>query len=815
VRERIEAGLERWGHAVARRPVLAILLSILFAVSWASQLPKLGVETAVEAFLPLDWPARIAYDEFREQFGREELIIVALKPPEVFDLAFLRELREIHHEIESEVPHLDDVQSLVNARATYGREDELVVEDLLEEFPETPAEVARLRERVLANPLYTNLMISEDGRFTSIVIQQQLYSSSVDSDDPLAGFDSDLNFEDDATTSVTPPFLTGEERDEGIDKIIEIVERHRSDQLSISIAGAPVMNQAITGQMQADLQRFIALMMGAIALVLFSLFRRLSGVFLPLLIVILALASTVGMMASAGVKLSPPSQVLPTFLLAVGTGAAVHLLKIFYLRFDAGESAEDSIAYSLGHSGLPVGMTCLTTMGGLLSFTAAGLVPIVDLGTYAPIGILLILIYSLVLLPALVCVLPLRRKALQGGKPREGLLDHSIVRIGDYSVRHPRTMVAVAVVILAFSISGAVRLQFSNDVMAWLPPGDPLRTATSLIDRELRGSMTLEVMADTGRENGVKSPTFLKGLDTLRERTGSLTRGDYLFVGKTIAISDVLKEIHQALNENRPAYYAIPDDEALVSQELLLFENTGTDDLEDFVDTRFQLARFTLKVPYADPMRYDGFIQDVEAEFQAVLGDSAEVSTTGFMAMMGETVSLVIFGMGRSYVLAVLIITPLMILLIGNLRGGLVSMVPNLTPILLTLGIMGWAEIPIEMFTMMIGGIALGLAVDDTIHFIHGFRRSFLRLGDARAAVRETLETTGRALLVTSIVLASGFAVFAFSEMSALVTFGVLTSFTIAMAFLIDITITPALMGLVSRNQEREPIEAGEAGALP
>ena len=810
MRERIEAGFERWGHLVAKRPTLAILLCVLFAVGWASQAPNMTVETAVEAFLPEDSEARLRYDDFRDQFGREELIIIALHPDEVFELGFLRKLQEIHRDIDREVPHLEDISSLVNARATYGRTDELVVEDLLEEFPESPEDVAAVRDRVLSNPFYKNLMISEDGRFTTIVVQLELYSALADAGDALSGFDDDFDdglddaFDDESESaaSVDPPYLSGGERDLAIAKLSEIVERHRSDSLEISMAGAPVMNQAITMSMQRDLSRFIGLMLGAIGLVLFVLFRRLSGVFLPLLVVVMSLVSTIGIMVASGVQLSPPSQVLPTFLLAVGTGAAVHILKIFYLRYDRGDSREDALAHALGHSGLPVAMTCITTMGGLTSFMAAGLVPIVDLGRFAPIGIFIALVLCLVLIPALVCVLPLRRKPLVGDKPREGILDRSIVAVGDYSVQHPKTMVMVTLAILVFAVSGIVRLEFSNDVMGWLAPDDPLLAATDLIDEELRGSMTLEIVADTGRENGVKDPAFLNALEQLRERSDSWVRGDYLFVGKTIAVSDVLKEIHQALNENRSEFYAIPQDADLVSQELLLFENTGADDLEDFVDTQFRLARFTLKVPYADPLIYDGFLEEVADDFRTAIGDLAEISSTGFMQMMSETVSLVIFGMGRSYILAIGIITPLMILLIGNLRGGLVSMVPNLTPILLTLGMMGWLNIPIDMFTMMIGGIAIGLAVDDTIHFIHGFRRDFARTRNVRAAVRETLETTGRALLVTSIVLTSGFLVFALSDMRNLANFGLLTGFTITMAFVIDIAITPALMGLVTRGQE-------------
>ncbi len=803
MRERMEDLFERHGRFVIANRYAAIAICLAIAVGLGTQLPKMRIDTAVENFLPEDAPARIAYMNFREQFGREELIILAIDPPAVFDLGFLAKLRDLHAELESKVPHLDEVQSLINVRATYGSDDELIVEDLLESFPETEQALEAMRERVMSTPLYLNTVISESASFTSLVITLSLYSSDADGGEELDGFDDldDLDDLDADTVEVQPVLLTGAEIAESLAVIAEIAEKYRADDFSIYLAGAPPLQEAVAGKMGRDMPRFIAMMLATVAIVLFAMFRRLSGVLLPMLMVVLSLVSTMGAFAASGAMLTPPTQVLPTLLLAAGTGAAVHILKIFYLQFDTGDSAQDAVVYAIRHSGLPVLMTSLTTAGGLLSFLSAGLMPIVHLGMFAPFGILLSLMYCLVLLPALVSVLPLRRVPEHAQSERGGVLDRSIVAGGDFAATHPWLMVCIAVLLIVGSIDGIRRLSFSNDVMSWLADGDPLVTATEIIDRELRGSMTLELIADTGTDDAVKAAAFLNGLETFRERSAAITLGEDLYVGKTIAISDILKEIHKALNENRPDFYAIPQDGRLVSQELLLFENTGSDDLEDVVDSQFRLARFTLKVPYADPIRYPEFIDKVEAEFHGVFGDEVAVVTTGFMGMMGQTIKQVIIGLANSYALALAIITPLMILLIGNLRGGLVSMVPNLTPIMVTLGMMGWFGVSMDMFTMMIGSIAIGLAVDDTIHFIHSFQRDFDRLGDARAAVRETLETTGRALLVTSVVLASGFAVFTLSDMDNLFYFGLLTSFTIVDAFLIDILITPALMVLLSEKR--------------
>jgi len=799
VREQIEVGLENFARAVARRSGIAIALCLAVAIGLASRLPTLGMDASVENFLPTDDPARMAYDKFRDQFGREDIIIVAIEPPNVFELAFLRELKRFHEEVEESVPYLDEVQSLVNVRSTYGSGDELIVEDLLEEFPETSEAVDKVRERVMSTPMYLNTVISEDATLTSVVITLQLYSSIGEEQDEEAILAAGAgDWENQESHEDDPAYLTGAEMFEALAAVGEIIDRYRGDDFKVYVAGSPVIQEAVTGSMQRNMPRFVALMLLTIALVLFILFRRLSGVLLPLFVVILSLVSTIGAFAGSGLKLSPPTQVLPTFLLSVGTSAAVHILKIFYLRFDAGDTADDAIAFAIRHTGLPVIMTGLTTAGGLLSFLAAGLTPIVHLGIFAPIGILLALAYCLILLPALLHVLPLRRRAVTTSGSGATWLEGAIVRVGDFSVMNPRPIIGATVLVVAVSLAGASRLEFTQDIMSWLAADHPLVRATEVIDEKLKGSITLEMVADTGVENGVKHPDFLHKLDVLSARALAMRPGEALSVGKTISISDVIKEIHQALNSNADEFYAIPDDPALASQELLLFENTGSDDLEDVVDSQFQLARFTLKMPYADPLQYNSFIHEVTNEFHEIFDDDVQVVVTGFMGMMGQTMLRVMTGLARSYGLALAIITPLMILLIGNLRGGLISMVPNLTPIIITLGIMGWVGITIDMFTMMIGSIAIGLAVDDTIHFIHGFRRDFEACGDARLAVKKTLETTGRALLVTSIVLASGFLVFVFSDMQNLRYFGALTSFTIISAFIIDILVTPALIVLVT-----------------
>ncbi|HIF97876.1 MAG TPA: hypothetical protein EYQ54_12765 [Myxococcales bacterium] len=798
-RQGIEARFENFGRFIVHRRWFFVPLVLLFAGSLSSQAPKIQIDTSAESFLRDDDPGKILYDDFRDQFGRGEVLIAAVRTRDALAPDFLAKLRDFHQALEEEVPHLHEVRSLINARVTRGEGDELIVEELLEEWPGSPEEWMHLRKYVQANSLYRNLLISEDARLTTVSVESNAYSSA--DLDPIAVEDAFESESEDAA------FLSGAENAQVVSATRAVVERFTGENFEIRLSGEPALQADIASAIQSDMVRFVAGMVMIIALLLFLLFRRISGILLPLVVVGPAVSGTIGCMAIAGEYLSAPSQILPSLLLAVGIGAAVHILTIFFQNFDAGETREDAIAHAMGHSGLPVCMTSITTAGGLLSFVTAEIDPVAVIGIFAPIGIGLALIYCLILLPALLAIVPL--KSLPGHTPQtrgprgSGRIGDTLVTIGDFSIRHAHGSVVVTFLVIAISLVGASQIRFGHDIMGWLPETHPIRIATALFDEELNGSMVLEIVADTETENGVQTASFLNALEAVQGEILDPNHEMEMKAGKVLSIVDVVKEINQALNANDPNAYRIPTEKNLIAQEILLFENSGADDLERLVDSQFQMARVSIRVPYLDPVLYVNYIEETIKLFEDRFGPAVFVQATGFLPVMSMTINALIASMTQSYILALLIITPLMILLIGSLRIGLVSMIPNLTPIIITLGIMGWWGIVIDGFTLMIGGIAIGLAVDDTIHYMHNFRRSFLRNGDIRLANEETLRTTGHALLVTSMVLSAGFYIFTFAEMNNIYYFGLLTSITIANAFLIDLLVSPALMALTHRNSAR------------
>jgi len=790
--------MEKWFESLARiiyhnrLKTLFIMLVIIAAI--ISQLPKLTIDISTEGFIHKSDPAPVDYDAFRDQFGRDELIVVAIRSKEVFEGNFLKKLKELHEDLFENVPYIEDITSLINARNTRGKKDELIVEDLMENWPETTEEIKLIKQRTLDNPLYKNLLISEDSKMTTIVIQTQTYSSVGTGSDALDGFEDDAK-KINATND--KQYLTDKENSEVIEAVNRVANKYRSPDFEISIAGSAAVTHFLKHSMIKDVQRFLLLAFITVGAFLFIMFRRITGVVLPLLIVILSVISTISLMAAFKAPIKLPTQILPSFMLAVSVGYSVHILAMFYHNFRKSRSREEAIVYSIGHSGLAVVMTAATTAGGLFSFSTSEVAPIADVGIYAGTGVLLAMVYTIILLPALLALIPVKIVKNKKDLPEDTTIDRFLAKIGRISTGHPYKILIISAIIIALSIGGIMKIRFSHDVLKWFPKNNSVRIATEKIDKELRGSVSLEIVLDTGKENGLYDPDILNRMEKTAAYLETLEVGE-VFAGKAWSFTTILKETNRALNENRKEFYAIPQNKKLIAQELLLFENSGSDDMEDFTDSQFSKARLMVKVPFVNAVAYNQFLEIVNDHLQKIYPD-VKITVTGMSALMFRTVVHAIASMSKSYIYALIVITILMILLIGRLRIGLLSMVPNLAPIITTLGIMGWLNIPMNLFTMLVGNIAIGLAVDDTIHFMHNFRRYFEESKDAKLAVMETLHTTGRAMLVTSCVLSIGFFIFMFATMVNLIHFGFLTGLAIVLALLADYFISPALMVVVNR----------------
>ena len=799
-RTKTELKIELFSDWLFENAKKTILIIFLLVVALGSQLPSLKIDTTTEGFLHKTDPMRVEYDIFRDQFGRDEKLMIAVKTGNIFDLNFLKKLDSFHDALESELPNIKGVDSLINARNTYGIEGELIVEPLIDSPPETEEALFKLKEIVTSNSLYENSLYSEDFTMTTVTIDTETYSNKgLSNESDSLEFDDGLEFDDDSLGGQRV-YLTDAENDEIIAKTQLIMQRFDGEDFKIYLSGSAAIAGIFKQALMNDSVVFISLMMVVIMVVLFALFRRISGVILPLACVSLTLITTVSLMSVFSAPFTMATQIMPTFLLAVVTSASIHLLAVFYKDFATTNDKKASLRYAMGHSGLAIIMTSITTAVGLWSFSFSGVAPVADLGIFASSGVMIGLVFTLVFLPALISITKVSTVNMSTDNNGQTLMDRALVGISVFATGRPKLIVSVSTVLIICAAIVAAQLRFSHFPLQWLPEDNFARIATEAVDENLKGSLTLEVIIDTGETNGLYNPELLRVIDDVSQNINSISTGN-MFVGKVISYIDVIKETNRALNENREEYYAIPDDPDLIAQEFLLFESSGNDDLSSLVDANYSKARLTLKTPFIDSLEANIFIDSAQVYLDQKFGPLAKVTFTGIGTLMTVTFEEAIYSSAFSYVLAFSLITILMVLLIGNLKIGLISMIPNILPIIFLSTIMVIFKMPLDMFTLLIGAIALGLAVDDTVHFMHNFRRYELKYNDVDKAVRLTLLGTGRAITLTSIVLALGFLVLTFSQMNNMFDFGVLTASAILVAVLADFFLMPAIMKLIIKDK--------------
>ena len=778
-----------------KKVILILMLILAFPIS---HLPQIKMDTSTEGFMHQDDPVLLAYNKFRDAFGRDEMIVLGIKNEDIFSLKFLKQLKQLHTDLETKVPYVYKITSLYNVRNTRGEKDTLFTDDLLDPFPKNKADVDAIKKRVHASHFYKNLLLNQDEKMTMIVIQTDVYShkgeNALSTEEAFdeAGFLEGI--EASAMSSEGKVFLTDKENNELIATVEDIIKTYQDKGLEIYLSGSPVINNALKTHMMIDMAKFMSLTFVIVFSFLYFIFRRWSAVFYPLLVILFSLLTTVGTMAWMGVMFKIPTQIVPSLIIVVSVGATIHILSIFFDRFNQSKDKKTSLIYSFQHSGLAIAMTSITTAIGLGSFAGSELAPFADLGIFASLGVMVSLLLTLTLLPALLTLTNLQPKETNPA----GNIDKFMKKLAVYPVKYTKHILLFSTLFLLISLFTATQLVPSYNPLLWFKKGEVHRVATQTIDQNMQGTTSVEIVIDTQKENGWADPTKLKALDALSKKIASY-KDSYISVGKVVSLADIVKETNKALHANNETFYTIPKEKNLVAQELLLFENSGSDDLEDVVDSQFSKVRMTIRVPWVDAMQAKDFMAFIQTQATQTFPHQ-QVVITGMVPLLINTFSNAVYSSIKSYFIAGLAITLMMMLILGSMRLGLLSMIPNVIPIIAGLFLMYLADMALDIFTLLIGSVAIGMAVDDTIHFMHNFKRYYKAYGDSQKAIEETFFTTGKAMFVTSIVLASGFLTYAISSMSSIQNFGILTASIILFALISDLFLAPALMVLVAKR---------------
>ena len=750
----------RLAEGILRFRWLLLLLVFLLTIFAFYEMRTIRMDNSNEAFFVEGDQTLATYHRFHDTFGNDEFVYILFETGDFFQPEIVKLISALATDLEKNVPYVKDVKFIGNVEYIEGVEGGIEIYDLMEEFPKTLQQMEIIRKKALAEPLYLNSLISPDGRTAAILLEL----------DPYPGDKVD------ARRTIAPV-------------VREILARPQYTSLDHYTVGIPIINYDIQAVTARETSLFMLICIVLEMLILFWATRRIRGVITPIIVVILGVFWTMGVIGILGWTLNMLVIIIPTLLIAVGIGDSMHVIAELQDQQQRGLGRKEAITTTLSLVGLPCLLTTLTTAAAFLSFLATAIKPIREMGVYAAVGVIMALVLSLVLVPVFFSF-GKEKAGFQNPTPnRNDLFDRILGWIALINIKHPRAIFGIFLVLTLLSAGGYLLVEVESNTIKMFSKRLPVRRAFDYVDSHMGGSMSVEIMADTGKKDGVKDPAFLRQLESLQDYINK-----HPLSMKTMTVLDLLKKMNQALHENRPEYYTLPETREQVSEYMFLYETAGGGELDKQVSFNYDIARLTARTKSLDTRDIKIFISDITGFAKEHLDPSIKIEYTGMIPMVNAMSDLITSGQIKSFGCAFIAISLMMIIVLRSFKLGLISMVLNLFPVLIAIGFMGYAGIYLSMALVTFGAIIIGIAVDDTIHFFVRFRREFRRTGTYEKALKASLLTVGRPITFTTITLVAGFSVFALSDISNIGDFGLMAGFAIMWALLADFFLAPAMM---------------------
>lgn len=743
-----------------RWPILLFLVLItgFFLYQWKF----LEMETSAESFFLEGDRTYQAYEEFKETFGSDEFVYIVFETEDFFQKDTVKLIKDLSLDLEENVPFVEEMKCLINIEYVEGREDEILVYELMEDFPETPEEMETVRRKVMKKPALINSLISPDGKTSAIILEMEIFPEE----------------KGDARKIVAP-------------KVREILAKPEYNAFTYHVVGPPILDHDLDELASQESSRFGLISLIVEMLILVYIFRSLHGFFGPALVVVLSIIWAFGIIGLLGWKLNTFVMIIPPLIIAVGICDSVHVISEFRILSNRFHKRREALVKTLSLVGLPCLLTSLTTAVCFFSFVAVDIRPIRDFGVHCALGVIFAFILSVILVPILL-YFGKNKNPAKINKDNAAVNDiyHRLLTgIGRVNRSYPKVVVAVFILITIISFIGMRMVVVDSGWIEAMHESFPLRQALLFIDSHMGGSMPIEVVVDTGKEDGLKDIKVLKQIESIQQYLNRQPQ-----VKKTNSIIDLLKDLRQSLHGERAEFYTLPDTPVQAAQYLLIYEQAGGKALDELVSFNYSKARITARVAMMTSAEYIGMLKGLKEFVTANIDPTLKVESTGTVAFQSVFCDYIQKGQIKSFIIAFIAIAFMMILVLRSVKLGLISMVPNLLPVLFLLGFIGFAGVYLNYFLMMIGIIIIGIAVDDTIHFFVRFRREFNLYSNYEKAMFNTLESVGRPIMFTTLILVLGFLVFIFSVFSGLVWFGMVGAIAFFVALLADFFFVPSVL---------------------
>ncbi len=765
--------MKRLSDIIAKNPIAVLV--ILCAVSLLLGINIRGVDLKVdtESMVPKDDPVIQDLMETVEDFGSQDMMMVAIKAP-IYTGETLARVQRIADQV-LDLPGVEDVVTPLDAQVIRGDEFGLEISPVTYGTPETEEEIEKFKIALKDSP-QGSAMVSEDG-------------------DALAIF---ITLEPGVATSL-------ESRDLARD-IEAIAFQEKVPGEEIYVIGEVYLGYIATNNMLRDLRILFPLSLVVVVASLYMSFGSMFDVATLIASILMSLACTIGLMAVLGYDITIVSMILPIILVSMGSAAGIHILNRFHEEHGKGRSPEDAIEQVIQELTGPVSMTSLTTAVGFASFATSFISPVRTFGIFAAAGIMINLLITLTCVPALL-ILGSRHESRRvesnrvplARQNRKSFLSRLLESAASFVVTRPdRVILVVLAVTLIFAVA-IPGLKVETNWMQYFRQDSPAVLGTRLVEDLFGGTYSLSVLVDTGEYDGVKEPDVLDRMARLQDRMGEVDR-----LSHASSIAELVRNVNKALNADDPAYYSIPSTREAVAQELLLFTMQGGSGLDSMVSYDFQKALVSARAANVPTSELGGIIDEVDAiadeEFR---GTGIDTKVVGLPKVMLRMMDKFMDDQTKSLILSALGVWLVVSVISGSAIIGFLCLIPLCVSVLINFGFMSYMHIPLDVVTIMISGISIGIGVDYSIHLTSRYRYE-LRNGKGQSdALRATITSTGRGIFFNAFTLMLGFGLLVFSTFRAISIFGMLVAGTMFTSGLGALVFLPAVLRLIDPRHIR------------
>lgn len=747
------------------RPLVLSLFAIgTLVMLFSARNVKLAYEN--NKLVPHDDKDFIDYKKFTSEFGEDgNKLVLGIQSPKIFELELYNDMFEANQSLRKVI----GVKEILSVSSFYNlvKEDELArfsLQKIPASKPKSQSELDSIRDLFLSLGFYKNAIYNTETHASLTVL------------------------------TIDPSILDTEDRVKMVNAIYEIMEPLAEKHgLTVHYSGIPYVRTAFAQMVKGELFKFTFLAISVTALLLLIFFRSFINFIIPLFLVGISVIWSMGIIGIAGYKLTILTGIIPPLMVVIGIPNCIYLINKYHIEFRKHGNKIKALTRIISKVGPANLLTNFTTSIGFGVFYFTKTTLLTQFGLVTFFSILSISLLTVMLLPVIYSFLP--PPTIRQTKHLENKYVNQFISKVHYVVfNRKRVVYFFAFVSILISLLGLVKLKPLVYVVDDIPKYSKIYTDLQFFEQNFKGIMPLDIIIDTEEEDGLKQTATLQRIATLQKRLD-----EYDEMARSISVVDVLAFANQSWNDGNEKYYRLPSKTTLgniVNYLPSFTDTTQKSVMSNVVDKDFRKTRISIQLADVGSARMAVLTDELKEHLADIFPKdtySTKVTGTSYLFLVGNRY--LVKSLFQSVLIAFVIIAIIMGTLFTSFKMILVSLIPNIIPMLITAGIMGWAEVPLKPSTILVFSIAFGIAIDDTIHFLAKFRQELKQTKKPiKKALSITLNEMGTSLLYTSVVLFFGFSMFAFSDFQGTVSLGVLTSISLFFALFSNIFVLPALI---------------------